>query len=123
MAVRQVDRAGAEPHPLHGAGERGDEHRAGGDVLGEVGCVLTDITLDEAKLVGEQERLAVLAQRHPPVLADGVHGHCEETEFHVRSTRHPGIRKRCSSVKSWVRETGSALRRNLLRLTIPAPRA
>ena len=59
-----------------------DEHRAGGDVLGLVGGVLADIALGEAELVGEDEGLAVLAQRLPPVLVQRMDRHGEEAELH-----------------------------------------
>src|SRR5687768_14736774 len=84
MAVRHVDRAGAELDALGRIGERGDEHGAGGDVLGLVGRVLADITLDEAELVGEQEGLAILAQRLPPILAEAMDRHGEKAELHRR---------------------------------------
>ena len=61
MAVRQIERARAQAHALHAPDERSEEYRAGGDVLGQVGCVLADIALDEAQFVGEQESLAILA--------------------------------------------------------------
>ena len=61
---------------------RGDEHRAGGDVLGLVGGVLADIAFGEAELVGEDEGLAILAQRLPPVLVQRMDRHGEEAELH-----------------------------------------
>ena len=61
---------------------RGDEHHAGRDVLGLVGRVLADIAFGEAELVGEDERLAVLAQRLPPVLVQRMDRHGEEAELH-----------------------------------------
>ena len=82
MAVRQVDRAGAEPHGLDAAGQAGEEHGAGGDVLRQVGDVLADIALAKAERVGEQERLLVLAQRFPPVAANRMDRHREDTELH-----------------------------------------
>ena len=65
-----------------GVDQAGDEHGAGGDVLGAVGGVLADIAFDEAELVGEDESLAVLAQRLPPVLVLRVDRHREEAELH-----------------------------------------
>ena len=75
--------AGAELDALGRLDQRGDEHHARGDVLGAVGGVLADVALDEAELVGEDERLAVLAQRRPPVLAQRMDRHGEEAEFHA----------------------------------------
>ena len=47
--------------------------------------VLADIAFGEAELVGEQERLAVLAQRLPPVLVQRMDRHGEEAELHWTS--------------------------------------
>jgi hypothetical protein len=76
--VRHVDRAGAEFDLLGRVDQACDEHRAGGDVLGLVGGVLADVALDEAELVGEDEGLAVLAERFPPVLVQRMDRHGEE---------------------------------------------
>jgi hypothetical protein len=69
MIVRHVDRAGAEFDLLGRVNKARDEHRARGDVLGLVGGVLTDISLHEAELVGEDEGFAILAQGFSPILA------------------------------------------------------
>jgi hypothetical protein len=44
--------------------------------------MLPDIALDEAELVGQHERLAILAERLAPILAQGMKRHCEEAELH-----------------------------------------
>ena len=82
MAIGQVHGAGAEPHRPDPPGEGGEEHDAGGDVLGEVGDMLADIAFAEAQLVGEQEGLLVLAQGLAPVAAERMDRHREETELH-----------------------------------------
>src|SRR4051794_20921822 len=82
MGVRHVDGAGAEFYALGGSGDPGDERDAGGDVFRLVGGVLADIALGIAEFVREQERFAVLLQRLPPVLADRMHRHGEESELH-----------------------------------------
>jgi hypothetical protein len=46
--------------------------------------MLATVTLDEAQLVGQDERLPVFTQRLLPILADGVHGHGEEAELHAK---------------------------------------
>ena len=72
--------------------QAGDEHRAGGDVLGAVGGVLADIAFDEAELVGEDESLAILAQRLPPVLVQRMDRHREEAKLHnVLTTESPTL--------------------------------
>ena len=45
--------------------------------------MLATVTLDEAQLVGQDERLPVLTQRLLPILANGVHGHGEKSELHA----------------------------------------
>ena len=45
-------------------------------------CVLADIAFGVAELVGQDERLAVLAQRLPPVLVERMDRHGEEAEVH-----------------------------------------
>src|SRR5882757_1314408 len=44
--------------------------------------VLAHIALGVAELVGEDERLAILAQRGAPILVDGMDRHGEEAEIH-----------------------------------------
>src|SRR5581483_6235400 len=44
--------------------------------------MLADIALDEAELVGEQERLAILAQRLPPVLVQRMDRHRKKAKLH-----------------------------------------
>ncbi len=61
---------------------RADEHHAGGDVLGAIGVMLADIAFGVAEFVGEQERLAILAQRLPPILVERMDRHGEEAEVH-----------------------------------------
>jgi hypothetical protein len=56
---------------------------ARGDVLGLVGHVFADIALHEAELVGQDEGLAVLPERQPPVLLQRMERHGEEAEFHI----------------------------------------
>ncbi len=63
MAVGQVERAGAERDPLRQVREAGEEHRAVGDDLGQVGDVLADEGLGDSRAGRQQDRLAVLAQR------------------------------------------------------------
>ena len=82
MRVGHVDGAGAELDALGGVDQRGDEHDARGDVLGLVGDVLADVALHEAELVGQDERLAVLPERHPPILLERMDRHGEEAELH-----------------------------------------
>ena len=60
----------------------GDEGDAGGDVLGAIGDVFADIGLGEAEFIGEQKGFAVLLQRLPPILGQGMDRHGEEAEFH-----------------------------------------
>jgi hypothetical protein len=43
--------------------------------------VLADIALDVAELVGKEERLAVLAQRCPPVLVERMIGMVKKPSF------------------------------------------
>jgi hypothetical protein len=83
MVVRHVDRAGAELDAPGRLDQRADEHHAGGDVLGAVGVVLADIAFGVAELVGENESLAILAQRLPPVLVERMDRHGEEAEVHL----------------------------------------
>jgi len=82
MCVRHVDGAGAEPDLFGRGGEPGDESDAGGDVLGLVGNVLADIGLAEPEFISQQERLAVLVERLPPILAERMDRHGKEPELH-----------------------------------------
>ena len=82
MAVRHVDRAGAEPDLPGGGRKPGDEGDAGSDVLGLVGDVLADIRLRKPKLVRQKESFPVLLQGLPPILFKGMDRHREEPEFH-----------------------------------------
>jgi hypothetical protein len=52
--------------------------------------VFADITLGKAQLVGQDERLAILAQRCPPILVERMDRHGEEAELHdsSRAARH-----------------------------------
>ena len=55
-------------------------------------AVLADIAFDEAELVGQDEGLAVLAQRCPPVLVQRMDRHGEEAELHEASRSRAGVR-------------------------------
>ena len=82
VRVRHIDRAGAEPHPLDVVCDPGEEADPGRDVFREVGGVLADIAFGEAKLIGQHERFAILAQRLPPILLQGMDWHGEEAKLH-----------------------------------------
>jgi hypothetical protein len=73
MAERQVRYRGAELDVFGKAGERCAEHQARRNILGEIGQVLAAITFAVAELVGEDESIAVFAQRLGiiPLRADG----------------------------------------------------
>ena len=92
MIVRHVDRAGAELDAPGRLDQRADEHHARGDVLGAVGVVLADIAFGVAELVGEDERLAILAQRLAPVLLERMDRHGEEAEIHRSHLRSANAR-------------------------------
>ena len=83
MVVGHVESARAQLDAARGMGQRGHENRAGGDVFFRVGGMLATVTLDEAQLVGQDERLPVLTQRLLPILTNGVHGHGEKSELHA----------------------------------------
>ena len=82
VLVGHVGGAGAETD-VFGAVDQGGEKQGGrGDVLFRVSGVLADVALDEAQLIGELKGGAVFSERSTPVLADGMHGHGEKSEFH-----------------------------------------
>ena len=84
MHLREIGGAGRELDRLGVVDQRRLEHHAVGDVLAGVGQVLADEGIVEAELVGEDDRLAILAQRLRPVPAHRVHGHGEVTQPHLR---------------------------------------
>src|SRR3954470_15206265 len=55
--------------------------------------MLTDIAFGVAELVGEDESLAILAQRHAPVFLQRMNRHGEEAEVHW-TLRHSGRAQR-----------------------------
>src|SRR4029077_7282459 len=85
MAKRQVHDPGAELDPRGEAGERSAEHQARRNVLGEIGEVLAAIAFAVAELIGEDEGLAVLAQRLGIGTRQRMDGHDEEAELHEGS--------------------------------------
>src|SRR2546430_15972317 len=82
MSVRQVDGAGAKPELPGRRREPCDESDAGRNVLGSVGDVLANIGFGEAEFIGQQESLAILLERKPPILVDGMDRHRKEPELH-----------------------------------------
>jgi hypothetical protein len=72
MRVRHVDGAGAKLDLPGRRREPRDESYAGSDILRSVGDVLADIGLGEAEFIGQQESLAILRERKPPILVDMV---------------------------------------------------
>jgi hypothetical protein len=82
MRVRHVHRAGAELDVLGVVGQRRQKDRAGGDVLRLVGGVLAAQSDREAELVGQDESFAILAQRRPPILVQGMDRHGEKAKIH-----------------------------------------
>ena len=82
MHVRQVGGAGGELDGLGVVDQRRVEHHAVGDVLARVGQVLADEGVVEAELVGQDDRLAVLAQRLRPVPVHRMHRHGEVAQPH-----------------------------------------
>ena len=84
MHLRQIGGAGRELDLLGVVDQRRLEQHAVGDVLAGVGQVLADEGVVEAELVGEDDRLAVFAQRLRPVAAHGMHRHGEVTQPHSR---------------------------------------
>jgi hypothetical protein len=82
MAERQVGDRRAELDLRRVSGERSDERQAVWNVFGEVGQVLTTIPFAVTKPVGENESLAVFAQRLGVSSFQGMDGHDEEAELH-----------------------------------------
>ena len=87
MHLREIGRAGGELDPRGVVDQRGVEQHAVGDVLAGVGQMLADEGIVEAEFVGEDDRLAVLAQRLRPVPAHRVHRHGEVAQPHSFSPR------------------------------------
>ena len=58
--------------------------------------MLARVAFDEAQLVGEHERLAILGQAHAPILAERVDRHREKAELH-RSLLAGGNTRPCNS--------------------------
>src|SRR3954453_18102238 len=115
MIVRHVDGAGAEFDALRRLDQRANKHHARRDVLGAVGVMLADIAFDVAELVGEDERLAILAQRNAPVLLDRMDRHGEEAEVHgaflsvVMRGLDPRIHDFLAHCKTWMAGTSPAM--------------
>jgi hypothetical protein len=82
MAIGHVHRAGSELDRFRAVDQARQEHQAGRDILGLIGDVLAGIALGESKLIGENKRLAVLAQRLAPILVQRMDGHREEAKLH-----------------------------------------
>ena len=82
MAERQIRHRSAELDLRREAGKRGDEGQAARNVLGEVGQVFAAIALAIAEPVGEDERVAILAQRLGVIPRQRMDGHDEEAELH-----------------------------------------
>ena len=82
MRVRHVDGAGAKLDLSGRRREPGNESYAGSDVLGSVGNVLADISLGEPEFIGQQESLAILLERKPPILVDRMDRHRKEPKLH-----------------------------------------
>jgi hypothetical protein len=82
MRVRHVDGAGAKLDLLGRRREPRDESYAGSDILGSVGDVLADIGFGEAEFIGQQESLAILLERKPPILVDRMDRHRKEPKLH-----------------------------------------
>ena len=100
MHLRQIGGAGRELDGLGVVNERRQEHHAVGDVLAGIGQMLAHEGVVEAELVGEDDRLTILAQRLGPVPVHRVNGHGEVTQPHqafsistaisLRQTIRPG---------------------------------
>src|SRR5437764_11107688 len=82
MSVRHVDGAGAKPDLPGRRPEPCDESDAGRNVLGSVGDVFANIGFGEAEFIGQQESLAILLERKPPILVDGMDRHRKEPKLH-----------------------------------------
>jgi hypothetical protein len=82
MHLRQIGGAGGELDGLGRVNQRRQKQHAVGDVLAGIGQMLADEGVVEAKLVGEDDRLAVLAQRLRPVARQRVDRHREVTQPH-----------------------------------------
>src|ERR1700760_582092 len=90
MRVRHIDGAGAKLDLFGWGRDPGEERDAGGDILGLVGDMFADIGLAEAELIGKQEGFAVLLQRTPPILLEGMDRHREETQLHRPAPKNNG---------------------------------
>ncbi len=82
MVMAQIDRAGAQLDVLGLIRDRGQEHHRVRHRLEGVGDVLAHIGFGKAQLVGEQERLAVLAQGLGKGSGFGMQRHGEIGEVH-----------------------------------------
>jgi hypothetical protein len=82
MHLRKVGGARRQLDSLGVVNKRGLEHHAVGDVLAGVSEMLANEGIVEAKLVRENDRLAILAQRLGPVPLHRVHGHGEVAQPH-----------------------------------------
>ena len=78
----QIGGAGRELDGFGVVDQRRLEHHAVGDVLAGICEMFADECIIEAELVGEDDRLAILAQSLRPVPADWVHGHGEVAQPH-----------------------------------------
>ncbi len=82
MAKRQVGDGGTELDRRGVAGERGTEHQARRNVLGEVGQVLAAIAFAVAEPVGQDECFAVFVERLGIMSRRRMDWHDEKAEFH-----------------------------------------
>ena len=82
MLLRQIGGAGGELDVPGVADQRGQKQQAVGDVLGALGEVLADEGIVKAEFVGEDDGLAVFAQRIGGAALERVHGHGEVAESH-----------------------------------------
>jgi hypothetical protein len=82
MTEWQVRHRRAEFDPRRESGQRSNERQAIWNVFGEIGQMLAAIAFAVAELVGEDERVAVLAQRLGVASAQRMNGHDEEAELH-----------------------------------------
>ena len=82
VRLRKVAGAGGQLDGLGGVDQRGQEHHRVGDVLGRVGQVFADEHIVQAQAVGQDDGLAVFAQRLHGVPPEGMHRHHEHSESH-----------------------------------------
>ena len=104
MHLREVGGAGRELDGLGVVNQRRQEQHAVGDVLAGVGQVLAHEGVMEAEPVGENDRLAVLAQRLRPIPADRVNRHREVAQPHFHLRQRTG-RKLAHDSAKWDRHS------------------